>query len=72
MVDLPNLSKPKEGDRYGFQLDMNNHTCELLYNGISLGVYCKDLPDEITPAMSNDRRDGTSSIRFVRGERREL
>ncbi len=70
VVKLPNAQKTKKGDRFGFQVNTETRTCELFYNGVSLGIIYENLPEEIIPAMSAASGAHAGSIRFLKGVKR--
>ncbi len=57
------------GDRFGVKLNMKEKTCEVLHNGKNLGVVFRDLPSEISPAVSSASANHKGRIRFVKGRR---
>ncbi len=70
-LKLPEGKKSKAGDRFGFELNLKNKTWEVFHNGVNMGVVLKDLPSEISPAMSNGTsKAAKGSIRFVSGKRK--
>ncbi len=50
------------GDRFGFKINTEKKTCEVFHNGKSLGVVFKDLPTEISPAISSTSKSHNSIL----------
>ncbi len=66
-----NCTKIVVGDRFGVKLNMKEKTCEVLHNGKNLGVVFRDLPSEVSPAVSSGYNQ-KGKIRFVKGRRRRV
>ncbi len=64
-----NCVKIAVGDRFRFKINMEKKTCEVFHNGKNLGVIFKDLPTEISPAISSTAFAHKGEIRFVDGRR---
>ncbi len=64
-----NCTKVVPGDRFGFKFNFKEKTCEILHNGKNFGVVFKDLPSEISPAVSSASKPHKGKIRFVSGRR---
>ncbi len=64
-----NSTKVVPGDRFGFKFNFKDKTCEILHNGKNFGVVFKDLPSEISPAVSSCNSPHKGKIRFVSGRR---
>ncbi len=66
-----NCAKMVPGDRFGFKFNLKEKTCEILHNGKNFGVVFRDLPSEISPAISaagDTSRAHKGKIRFVGGK----